>query len=284
MKRLSKVTKALMIALIGFITMSTTGLGQSMWAETHDTSTLVVEFIRPSFGSAYEETGLKVLSSAMFATANVVASPAVTIVIELPVAYADVKRAHDTYYWEEDYLDNETGLSVGNPYLGVRVSEPGSGFRGEVGVRVPLAPGKSYPESVGLYADWDRYTAFLHKITTIRTSAIYRHRLPTGVFVQVTGGGFLGIPKEGDPEAFGQYGFFIGAESKVATVKAGVTGLMLITESELNFSERTTHQLGVTADLNLHAFRPGLQVRVPLDEATGNYRYAFGVGMSYALN
>jgi hypothetical protein len=41
---------------------------------------------------------------------------------------------------------------------------------------------------------------------------------------------------------------------------------LLATEGDLDFGERTFHQLGMFANLLLGRFQPGAQLRIPLDE------------------
>lgn len=283
MRTITRMHKLLTVTAATAIMLSTSAAGQSLWYESHNRSELTVDFVKPSFAMAYlDGRKLSELSSATFITFHGVVSPSVTVVAELPTAYASFRENDFPYYYY--YEDAKSAFGIGNPYFGLRFSPPGSGFSSEVGLRAPLATDNAYVAEIGSFADYDRFTAFLHNITSARGVAEYRYRMPSGAFVQFAGGGLVAIPDEGDAELFGQYGIFVGATGDLLTVKTGVTGIMLITESAPNFSERTLHQLGLTADFDLGAVRPAVQIRVPLDEDMETYRYALGFGLSYGFN
>jgi hypothetical protein len=290
MKTVSLVSKASATALAVLLLASSTSLGGSMWAEHNSKSTLSVEVVRPSYGYGEPFT---ITSSAMYLTLELVATPAVAFTLEIPAAYANLKR--DPYSYEDasyaEYMKQQEGLTLGNPYFGIRWNNRSRSVHCELGIAAPVASSsKDYAILVGQSADFDRFYSFVPDVTTVRGAVDYRFRATSGIFLQVAGGGFLLAPDQGDPELFGQYGAFVGADDDVVTVKGGITGIIWTTVSGPNFSERTWHQLGLEADLKMGDFRPGLEVRVPLDEEPAcfccicaQHRYAIGLRMAYAL-
>ena len=65
---------------------------------------------------------------------------------------------------------------------------------------------------------------------------------------------------------------------------AGLSGVMILTEDDLDLGDRTIHQLHAGASLDLGALRPGIQVRRPLDEDLEDViDYTVGAYLSTAL-
>jgi hypothetical protein len=106
---------------------------------------------------------------------------------------------------------------------------------------------------VGQTADLvDRWEAFQPDILSIHGAVNYRSRTTPGLGLRLRLAPVLWIDT-GD------------ALSKVSA-GAGFSGRLLATEGDLDFGERTFHQLGMFANLLLGRFQPGAQLRIPLDE------------------
>jgi hypothetical protein len=116
--------------------------------------------------------------------------------------------------------------------------------------------------------DFVDFEAYVEDIWTIRGTLGYRHRAPNHVAVRVALRPTLMSPtgdNTGDSELFLDYGVQVGYESDQVRVGAAFNGRAWVTESDLDFGERTVHEFGLGAAMTFGRFRPGLLLRVPLD-------------------
>ena len=64
----------------------------------------------------------------------------------------------------------------------------------------------------------------------------------------------------------------------------GFAGRFLATESNLNFGERTMHQLGFAGNYDFGNFKPGIHFRTPLDkDLTDVLNYAYGFSLTFMI-
>jgi hypothetical protein len=193
---------------------------------------------------------------------------------ELPFAHAGFEYADDA----DD--------AVGNPYLGLEFHPPGSSVFWDVGVRPPLAPEDNSALFVGILTDQQRWEAFLPDVMTLRGGVNFRHRAPTGLVTRLRAGPNVWIPTESarDAEVVASYSGHVGFEAEQVSVLGGITGQAILTEDDMNFSERTTHQLGAILTLIAGNVRPGVFFQVPLDDdVRDTVDFVFGLNVSIDL-
>jgi hypothetical protein len=139
-----------------------------------------------------------------------------------------------------------------------------------IGIRLPTASSNDVSAlGVGAVSDYDRFEAFLPDVLTAYTSVMGRARVSDQLTINVGGGPVVSIYTKdtgGDQaEVFAQYALLTNFAGNVVTVQGGFTGRALVTESELSFGERSVHQFGLGVTKSSGAFRPGVHVRVPVD-------------------
>ncbi|TVP42074.1 MAG: hypothetical protein EA350_17660 [Gemmatimonadales bacterium] len=189
--------------------------------------------------------------------------PGLRAVIDVPVAYAALDGA----------LGELSGSStvLGNPYLGVEYSLR-SFLVLEGGIRAPLttADAESYADVVGFLADVSRGEAFLEDVFPVALGARVEHRIRPDLSLTARLGTvqafYTGDDEDLSSTTFVDYGVGTNWTRGAARVGAGVGGRWDASTDEGKFGENSLHQLGITADVALGPVRPGLSLRVPLDQ------------------
>jgi len=191
------------------------------------------------------------------------------------------------YGIDNEFVDRSSS-AVGNPYLGVRMRS--RSVLSRVGVRIPIAP-EDEPTALssGRLTDYDRFEAFLSNTLAVNASVTGQTRLSDQAILQFGGGPVLLVSTEDsggdDAEVYAQY-FLLGVfAGRTVAVKAGFTGRAILTESDLDFGERSIHQFGLGAALNTGTVRPGLHLRIPLDkDLREDIDYVAGLNVTVILD
>jgi len=214
----------------------------------------------------FDDLDLTVASSAWFLSGRHPVAGRFHGVVEVPFAYGDVD------------VKGGSGLSgrtvLGNPYVGAKFALD-ERFTFEAGLRIPVttADETSFGDVVGVFADVMRMEAFMMDVLPISVAANFRQTLPNGLALRFRGGVtpviWTGDSDEGDTFTLLDYGAFVQYPVGRARLGGGVAGRWDVTEDDGDFSENSLHHLGVSADYAFGRFRPGINVRVPVDS---NYR------------
>jgi hypothetical protein len=240
-------------ALAALAAFAPAAQAQSAWLDRSVPKSVHLELAKPGFSGIDEGF----LTFAGFLTARLPLSDGLTFVGELPMATISSDDG------------DESSTAIGNPYVGIE-SRPAeqSGAWYEFGVRPPLASEDEFAVFVGALADADRWEAFFPNVIYVRGAAHWRTAPRDGhVGVDVRVAPTVWIPEEdGDSELFATYGVQALLTSPTARGGAGVTGRWLVTGDEGSFGERSTHQLDVAFDFLRGNVRPGVTLRVPLDD------------------
>jgi hypothetical protein len=248
---------------------------QSLWTDQSSDRAISVEFLKPEF-EGDDDTDF--LTSTIVLSGRMPISPTIAGEAELPFT---------RYGIDNDVIDRSES-AVGNPYLGVRIRSRSVVYR--VGIRLPIAPeDKATALTAGRLTDYDRFEAFLSNVLAVNASATGQARLSDQATLQFGGGPVLLVSTEDtggdDAEVYAQY-FLLGEfDARTVLVKAGFTGRALLTESDLDFGERSIHQFGLGASLNTGMVRPGLLVRIPLDkDLREDVDYVVGLNVTVILD
>jgi len=258
--------------LVGLALGATGADAQSWWIDDRSDN-VGLEVLRPMVGEGH----VAIASFVVFASGRVSVRDGIEVVGELPFSRVDFDDAPDG-----------ASSAIGNPYLGVSL-RAGRNGRVELGGRIPLASdgddadlGSFY----GLVASLDRYEAFFPEVATLIGVGSWACSPMRGVSVVPRLGASYVMDtsdRDQDGEAFALYALQAWAEGNFR-VGIGVTGRAILTEDQLDFGERTFHQIGLTVDAPFGAFRPGLHVRFPLDDdASGMLDGVLGLHLQYAL-
>lgn len=252
---------------------------QQYWPDLAGGTVVRADFLKPFF----KEDGFQFLSGAAFFSGSGPVGNLMRVEADVPLV-----RAGQTV----GTLPAESSLRLGNPYLGVRIHREGRPLAGYIGVRLPLAsdPTTSIANRamlVGAISDPDRLEAFLPNVLTVRAGAELRSVSPGGMLIGAKIGPSLLVPTQGDgvdPELFADYGVQGGYEGAAVRATVGITGRLLATESDLNFSERTEHVIAGMVELRRGQVRPSVLIRVPLDRSVREaLRATVGFGLAIAL-
>lgn len=257
---------------------------QSIWVDRSHNKTIALEILKPNLaGDFYDNTTFP--TSAMFFSLRLPISNRLNFVSEFPLAHAGVDYSSDFFEFDE----SETG--IGNPYVGLEILNENSTFFTEIGVRAPLTPESNLGTTVGLFADFiDRSEAFWPDVLSVIAAQNYHHRAPSGFTMRLRGGPSFWIytgdeDTDADVELFLLYSAQAGYELHNVSLMGGLSGRMIVTESDLNIGERTLHQFGASASVDLGRVRPGVQFRLPLDEDFGDFLDSvFGVSLAIEID
>ncbi|UCC71836.1 MAG: hypothetical protein JSV86_15885 [Gemmatimonadota bacterium] len=261
MRRLNYVVSAALVWVMASVRPGELA-SQSIWLEPHGDRVAYLEILKPSFEDGDD---IAFLTSAWYLSTRVALSDNIAVVGEVPFAYAKI----DSEFTEE----SQSGTTIGNIYAGLELTGGASKFFGEFGVRVPLASDEGdggLASEAGFLADYvDRAEAFLPNVLSIHAAVNYRLRQENGVGVRFRLAPLLWIDTESDGaevELWTLYSAQVWYNGEMVAVGGGFSGRALLTEEDLDFGERSFHQICLAANLILGRFQPGVQLRVPVDK------------------
>jgi hypothetical protein len=256
------MTRISVIILFFALLFYSGGFSQTIFNDFTRHKSITIEWLKPSFG---EDSNTTFFTSSFFLNFHLPASENTYLVGELPFSYAKYEYENNSRF----FLD-ESGSTIGNPYLGVEYQGTGnSRFMGEFGVRIPLASDENVATGTGLTTDFiDRAEAFAPKVVSIHAMANHLYRSEQGLSLRFRGGLLLWLYTRdtGDrTEFFLLYGLIIGYNSAAVRFHGGFNGRVLLTQGG-GFSEKSLHQFIASANFGSGTVRPGFSLRIPLDE------------------
>jgi hypothetical protein len=224
------------------------------------------EFSRPFIGGV----DLKALTGGFFFSASGKFGQSSRLEAEVPMAAGGLEGTGSTF-------------TIGNPYLGLRLHQPGKRFSTQLGVRFPLMADLSLKSVAAVEAaaasDADRLESFFSKTVTAR-AGVELHPAPAGTLLAgIRVGTSVFIPTDGGSvEAFLDYGGRIGIDNNTLMAALALTGRWLVTSDNGSLADRTMHQITGSVDLRRGPVRPGVLFRIPLDES--DLDWVFGIRMT----
>lgn len=241
------------------------GQAQSPFINSRETRYLGLEAQKVFFKSA---EGLSFLNGALHLSGQVPLAQGLLLGFDLPMARFSERQGRSFNFSPR----NISQTAVGNPLLALRFRRPGSRFTGEFGARLPLLGiGDFSAASVGLFTDFYRIDAFAPKTLSILTAFTVHSENNLGIYSNVQMGGFL-LVATGDArgsneneDLYLRYRLGVGRASGPVDVSANLGGILLVTEGKLDIGQRTVHQFQVSANYTGGSFRPGLSLRMPVD-------------------
>lgn len=250
--------RSILVALVLLATLGGTvsASAQSLWLEPQTGKGVVLEILRPGI----KDADLTFFSRTYYLTGRFAAGEKATFLVEVP--YAHVAG--------NNYDVSESGF--GNIYLGGEIGPRTSGFRFDFGVRIPTVPADNNTLSVaGAFSDYvDRAEAFVPEVFTGLMALRYRHLARSGFGLDVRMAPVVWFDTSGE-RSDGTEGWLLmsiqtWAELEKLALGLGYSNRILLTEDDRSLQERTLEQVVFFANLRFGAWRPGLQVRLPLDE------------------
>lgn len=202
-------------------------------------------------------------STAWYASGRYPVAQSLWAVAEIPFAYGKVDGPA--------IPELEGGTVLGNPYLGLEYAASDR-VRVEAGARLPLttADDFSFGDVVGFLADPLRGEAFMQDVVPLSAAVTFSHSLTSGMKLQARSGVtsmiWRGDDELGETMTALDYGLLGQYPMGLARFGGGLTGRWDVSAEEDGFSENSLHQLGLSADYQFGRLRPGLNLRIPLDE------------------
>lgn len=210
-----------------------------------------------------EEMSVQIPSAVWYLSGRLPLTPRLSGVVDVPFSYARISAG-------ETREDDETNSVLGNPYLGVEFAATPR-LRLELGARAPLntADSESFADVAAMLADPLRVEAFAEDVVPVSGAATWTQPL-TGALELRLHGGATAFFLTGDDAAGNEAALDYGAAGTytvgLARLGLGVTGRWNATADEGSFADRSLHFAGASADVLVRGVRPGISVRVPLDE------------------
>lgn len=251
---------------------------QSVWVDKEESVSAVgIELMIPSLSDEYSTdfpTSALVLYGRFWAGDNI------RIDVDLPISHVSVS--------EGDL--NET--DIGNPYVGAGFVNTDNGVSFDIGVRLPLAPNFNISnpnDNLGLFTgllvenyNIGKYTPETFSITS---QIKYRWQNSSGLIVKVGGGpDVIFPPDDADAEFFLNYHSQLLYGTEDFRIGAGFTGLLIVSESDISFGDRTIHELGIISAYDFGNVEAGAYLRVPLDEEiSADLNFVLGLNLLFSL-
>jgi hypothetical protein len=227
-----------------------------------------VEILKPEMEGFL---GYSFISSALFLSYRMPISENILFISEFPFAYAHVEYSDFPYFEFE-----ETDTKIGNPYLGIELQNMGNSFFSELGIRIPFISQDNFATLVGYSSDFDREEAFLSDIVLIEGMVNYHKIFPSNLLIRIRVGPAFWINIDSnsyrdESELILKYSIQEGYVSEKFSIVAGLTGMMLTTEGDLDIGERTFHQVGMSTNFGIGKIYPGIQFRLPLEDTVTDF-------------
>jgi len=259
MENQSRISMWKFIFVFLFIILSMEVKGQYLWLDRGNNNSIAYEFIKPSFENAED---LTFFTSAMFLSGRFVTSDKFAVVGEIPFAIYGLDREQG-----EDVSEN----AFGNPYIGIELRDENSPVFGEFGIRLPFAPSEDNQSAVmvGAFTEFvERMEAFVPEILPVNAFINYHSVNKSSLAVRLRAGfsGWFATGDRDENEWFLLYGVQGGYQTDQVNLMAGLSGRWWLSLEDADFSEKTFHQLVLEADFGLGSVRPGVLIKIPLDD------------------
>ncbi len=251
---------------------------QSVWVDKDERASAIgLELMIPSLA---DEFSTEFPTSAFVVYGRIWASEVIRIDVDLPVSHVS---AGDGDLSETD---------IGNPYVGVGFINSENEVFFDIGIRLPLAPNLSVSNpnaSIGLFTGLlvENYNLgkYAPETFSISSQVKYRYQNSSGLIVKVGGGpDVIFPPDDADTEFFLNYHTQLLYGSQDIRIGAGFTGVLIVTENNVSFGDRTIHELGITSAYDFGSVEAGAYLRVPLDESINDQlNLVLGLNLFIAL-
>jgi hypothetical protein len=271
------IRSAMTIAAITLLLHSGQSFAQSIWMDPDTTKSFSLEVLKPDFKGS---DGVSTTTSVLFFGLQVPVKDGLVLQGELPLTH-----------FATDSFDRGEGVSssrVANPYIGLRMRTKATGLWAEVGARIPVVKADALEDELGyltgLSSDLvDRAEAFLPDTFPVNAALDYRKQIAPKLTLRLRGGasGLVPTRNEGgarEVELFGLYsaqGWFDDGKLRIG---GGLSGRQHLTGS--SGEDTNLDQFGLGASYALGRFRPGIELRMPLDK---NLRDSVGSVLGLSL-
>lgn len=221
-----------------------------------------IEVLKPDF----KQTDYSLATTAMFVTIRESVEGPVAVEIQVPLAFVG----------EDGETGSDWEFRPGNPYFGLSWTSLENPATLGFGFSVPILPNDADARIMQV-ADMHRYEAFAPDLWSFSVHSVVGGDVDP---IQGKSSTSLWIPLHGSIELVTNYS--LNVRRPVANLLLGlqVRGRAGITGDHLVFGERTMHEAGMTLEFVGGGFRPGIQVRRPI-QGREMVDWVFGVTASF---
>ena len=237
---------------------------QPIWQMPEGKHTFLLEALKPDFEG---EDNTTFLTSAWFLNYRYAFNSNLALKIDLPFAHFGTEAQRG--------FGSTSGNRLGNPYVGIEISNAQKTLFASLGLRPPLISDLDLDEGsgaaafVGLTTEYiDRMEAYLPDVLSLIGTVDFKIESPDGFVAMAHTGAWTWIDAgdQQDESEFGVlYGAYLGYAGNAVRLYGGLAGRWILTE-EGDFGENTLHELRFRASFAGGNVRPMLQLRLPLDE------------------
>jgi hypothetical protein len=212
-------------------------------------------------------------------SARIRASDNVAVFVSLPISNVVM-----------NYEDESYGLSlIGNPYLGLEIGQNDTSKAARpvrIGFRLPIASDEKYRATEIGAQTFNSLEGFAPDLLTLQlgmgSDYVSRGGVTTSFNLDVAT--LIPVGVGGDIEVLGYYNLSVMLRNSGFSGGFGFAGRIWISGCDMDFGERTAHQLGFTVGYQIGAFRPGAHFRVRLDEYPRDYiDNVYGISLTFAV-
>lgn len=235
---------------------------QSIWQDYTAREGFSIEFLKPTYKDGED---LSFLTSVIFVSGRFPVTRNVIFAGELPFSYVnwDIPQGPDLGAQQ----------TFGNPYFGLEFHPGRAPLFFELGVRAPLTAdidSENWEATLnGSLASFvDRAEAFATDAVPVSGFVNYVAWTRTGFSLRLRGGPVFWIAS-GDREESETcilYSAQIFYDTGVFRFGGGFSGRYFASLEDADFGERSWHQLTFGLDIQLGMFKPGVYIRIPLDD------------------
>lgn len=237
---------------------------QPVWTDQSAGRVLSLETLKPV------KDNTTFITSTVYLSVRWPLAEGLTLAAEVPFTHAGLSFKNPPF--------DSTANKFGNPYLGLEFGSRAAPLFFETGVRAPLVGSEDFATFIGLISDADRLEAFVPDALSLlglvniqpleprdRAPLFLRLRFGPSLLVNLGDGELTLLAEGNETELYFLYSAQASARLNKLHLEAGFTGRLVVTESG-DFARRTFLQLGLAARLNLRHLRPGVHVRIPLED------------------
>lgn len=250
------------------------GIAQTVWVtQTGHGSKAGIELQIPSFD--FIEADFP--TSVVYLYSHFALSKKYTLKAELPLSHFS---SNNFFGFGGSISDTD----VGNPYIGVYISNPESSLGFDLGVRLPLASGNNFGGFTGLLAETQDFTPFIPDIYVFNGITTYNYRNNSGLMIKVGGGPQLVVSTNSDTELFAKYFGQVLYNTDNIIFGGGLTGQAIVTEGSFTFSDATIHGLGLLGSYDFSNMTLGGSLKFPLDDGLNDIvNIVLGINTSFSF-
>ena len=250
--------------ILALTILSLTGVGQNILFDHHKDA-IVLDFNRPFFAG---DDGFTFPTFAISLYGRYAVSDKVNIVGDIPFAVARFEDNSPV----NSFSENDSQL--GNIYLGVEIEGKSEEYYAEIGFRLPTSSDDSFASAIGIFGNYDRIESYIEDFVNFSTRFNYFFNSDAKVKIRLRAGPnlliYTGDIDTVESEILLDYAGQAIYETDRFNFKAGLVGQLLVTENDIDFSDRVVHSFGLGLDFNLGRTHPGINLRVPLDSDIGD--------------